>query len=209
MFLRNKVRPSHNPPGVNPLRAEDRMPILSVVSGDTWIVDAQLAAPDGAPASPKNSHVEFVLAENQFSPPLWTGAWMAGVVPDVNRPGLVHVLIPRDVTKALRRGSYLFSLRVSDRLRYAYDTQLKGNFLVEYLPTSDQHSIPYRDGTSELFGGASAGTGEGSGGPSPSPSPASETYAYNPKTGKYHLITVITDSDGNITLDVAQKGVDR
>jgi hypothetical protein len=36
-------------------------------------------------------------------------------------------------------------------MRYTYNTQLSGNFLVEYMPTSDQHSIPYRDGTSEKF----------------------------------------------------------
>ena len=153
MFLTNKLKPTHNPPGCNPLRDEDRMPVLKVVSGDTWVVDAELYAADGGPASPKNSHVEFVLAENQFSPPLWTGTWINGVLPDRNRPGLVHVRIPRDVTKALRRGSYMFSMRVSDLMKFAFDTQLKGNFLVEYMPTSDQHSIPYRDGTSEKFGG--------------------------------------------------------
>jgi len=125
------------------------MPVLKVVSGDTWTIDAELMAADGGPASPKNSHVEFVLAENQFSPPIWTGEWMNGILPDINRPGLVHVLIPRDITKTLRRGSYMFSMRVSDMMRYSFNTQLKGNFLVEYMPTSDQHSIPYRDGTRE------------------------------------------------------------
>ena len=68
MFIDNKV----GPPGCNPLRDEDRMPVLKVISGDTWVVDADLVAADGGPASPKNSHVEFVLAENQFSPPICT-----------------------------------------------------------------------------------------------------------------------------------------
>lgn len=150
MFLTNKLRPqTNNPPGCNPLRNEDRIPVLKVVSGDTWIVDADLIAADGGPASPGNSHVEFVLSENQFSPPIWSGEWLNGVLPDENRPGLVHVRIPRDVTKAMRRGSYMFSMRVSDLMRYSFNTQLKGNFLVEYMPTSDQHSIPYRDGTQE------------------------------------------------------------
>jgi len=147
MFIDNKV----GPPGCNPLRDEDRIPVLKVISGDTWVVDADLVAADGGPASPKNSHVEFVLAENQFSPPICTLAWFSGVIPDTNRPGLAHIRIPRDLTKTLRRGSYMFSLRVADLMRSSYNTQLKGNFLVEYMPTSDQHSIPYRDGTSEIF----------------------------------------------------------
>jgi hypothetical protein len=139
------------PPGVNPIRNEDRMPVIKVISGDTWCVDAELIAADCGPASPENSYVEFVLAENQFSPPIWTGEWMSGVIPDKNRMGLVHVRIPREVTRTLRRGSYMFSMRVGDRMRYSFSTQLAGNFLVEYMPTSDQHSIPYRDGTSERF----------------------------------------------------------
>ena len=211
MFIDNKV----GPPGCNPLRNEDRMPVLKVVSGDTWIVDAELVAANGGPAHPDNSYVEFVLAENQFSPPLWTGGWLSGILPDKNRPGLVHVCVPRDVTKTLRRGSYMFSMRVADRMRFYFDTQLAGNFLVEYMPTSEQHSIPYRDGTSEKFGNNS-GTGdtEGSGSDTPTPEPTPtptpgdrEAYAYNPKTGMYHRLTVVTDSDGNITLDVASKGV--
>lgn len=168
MFLKNKIPPHVNPgpPGCTPLRDEDRLPIIRVVSGDTWVVSAELVAADGGPASPENSYVEFVLAENQFSPPLWTGEWINGVLPDKNRCGLVHVNIPRDVTKALRRGSYMFSMRVADRTKFSFDTQLAGYFLVEYMPTSDQHSIPYRDGTSEIFGtrddGSSSPT-EGSG----------------------------------------------
>jgi len=151
MFLKNRIKPEIDPPGCNPLRNEDRMSVLKVVSGDTWGVDAILTAADGGPASPRNSHIEFVLAENQFSPPIWTGTWGNGIVPDDNRAGLVHVRIPIDVTKAIRRGSYMFSIRVSDLMKYCFSTQLKGNFLVEYMPTSDQHSIPYRDGTTEKF----------------------------------------------------------
>ena len=148
MFLKNKLAP----PGCNPLNDEDRMSVVKVISGDTWTVDAELYAADGGPASPKNSHVEFVLSENQFSPPIWTGEWFSGVIPDESVPGLVHVKIPRSVTMELRRGSYMFSIRVSDMMRYFFNTQLVGNFLVEYMPTSDHRSIPYRDGTSDKFG---------------------------------------------------------
>jgi len=227
MFIENKLNKPNafrpGPPGCNPLRNKDRMPVVKVVSGDTWIIDAALVAADGGPASPKNSHVEFVLTENQFSPPLWTGTWFSGIVPDENRPGLVHVKIPRSVTKALRRGSYMFSIRVADLMKYSFSTQLAGNFLVEYMPTSDQHSIPYRDGTSEKFGaivsdgtdsdqdgsegsgGGEGGGGEGGGGDKDD----KETYVYNPLTGLYHRLIVVMDQDGNITLDISPKGVER
>lgn len=164
MFVRNGSarRPDAppGPPGCTPLRDDDRMPVLRVVSGDTWTVDAEIASASGAPATPRNSVVEFVVAENQFSPPIWTGGWVNGVLPDKNVPWLVHVRIPRDVTKTLRRGSYMFSLRVGDVMGYEFSTQLNGHFLVEYAPTSDQHSIPYRDGTSERFSSSWSGTSE-------------------------------------------------
>ena len=162
MFLRNKTG-VNAPPGVNGLRDDDRIPVIKVVSGDSWVVDADLIAADGGPASPKNSYVEFVLSENQFSPPIWTGEWINGVLPDENISGLVHIRIPGEITKSLRRGSYMFSVRVSDPMKFTFSTQLKGNFLVEYMPTSDHRSIPYRDGTSEIFGGSQQETGGTSG----------------------------------------------
>ena len=193
MFVDNKI----GPPGCNPLRDEDRKPILKVVSGDSWIVDADLVAADGGPASPENSYVEFVLAENQFSPPIWTGEWFSGILPDEHRRGLVHVCIPREITKTLRRGSYMFSMRVGDRMRFAFSTQLAGNFLVEYMPTSDQHSIPYRDGTSEIFGSSeeSAGCPETSG---------SEELRLPDQFGTYHKVTLEKDvktGEVNISVD--------
>ena len=201
MFVDNKV----GPPGCNPLRNEDRMPVLKVISGDSWVVDAELVAADCGPASPKNSHVEFVLSENQFSPPIFVGAWFNGVIPDSNIAGLVHVVLPRDLTKTIRRGSYMFSMRVADKMKYSFNTQLVGNFLVEYMPTSDQRSIPYRDGTSEIFG---------ANGCTNAPSEAEKeyyylnnTYAYNPNTGLYHLLTVTRDENGGLTLEMSENGV--
>lgn len=200
MFVKG-MRDRPVPPGVNPVRNEDRMPVVKVVSGDTWSVDAELVAADCGPASPENSYVEFVLSENQFSPPIWTGEWMSGVLPDANRKGLVHVRIPREITRTLRRGSYMFSMRVGDRMRYSFSTQLSGNFLVEYMPTSDQHSIPYRDGTSDRFS------------PPDDERPVEiddthDTYARDIKTGLRHRIVAVTDEkSGQVDIGIQQEGI--
>lgn len=137
------------PPGVLPLRDEDRQPVIKVISGDTWVVDVNLFNPSNPsePATPENTVVRISLAETQFENPIWAGTWYSGVMPDTNRDGICHIRIPRRVTKALRRGSYLFSLRASDLLQTTVTTEIQGSFLVEYTPTSDQHSIPYKDGT--------------------------------------------------------------
>ena len=207
MFFKNKLKPQPQPqppgpPGVTPLNNEDRKPIMRVVSGDTWDVSAEFVAENGGPAGPENSVVEFVLAENQFSPPIWTGTWFDGVLPDENRPGLVHIRVPRDVTKTLRRGSYMFSARVSDRTRFRFNTQLYGNFLVEYMPTSDQHSIPYRDGTSEIFGGS----GNGGGGIVCTSKFETISRIRDDSTGLFYRFSACRSEDGEINIKVQQSG---
>lgn len=196
MFVKNKLQP----PGCTPLRNEDRMPVIKVISGDTWVVSAAFVAENGGPACPDNSIVEFVLSENQFSPPLWTGEWFEGVIPDRFRQGLAHVNIPRDVTKALRRGSYMFSARVCDKTKFRFSTQLVGYFLVEYMPTSEQHSIPYRDGTSDIFTGvcstediSSANDGV--------------VWVMDENSGLYYKVVAYV-ADGEVCLGIYQDGVE-
>ena len=203
MFFKNKLKPQHQhqcPPGVTPLNNEDRKPIMRVVSGDTWVVSAEFVAEDGGPANPDNSVVEFVLAENQFSPPIWTGGWFEGVFPDKNRPGLAHVNLPRSVTKTLRRGSYMFSARVGNRTRFSFSTQLVGYFLVEYMPTSDQHSIPYRDGTSDIFCGSASAEDISS-------SSEGVIYVRDESSGLYYKVVAYEAEDGEVCLGIYQDGV--
>lgn len=160
------VKPHNdNPPGVMPLRDEDRKnQIVKAIVGDTVVIETTIMSVEGHPADPSNSQVEVVLAENQFGDPIWTGRWWNGVKPDAVRSGLVRVEIPRDITKALRRGSYMFSIRVNGLLGFVFNTQVYGYLLMEYMPTSENHSIPYRDGTSENFNSGNGGTGtEGQG----------------------------------------------
>lgn len=139
------------PPGQVPLNPQDRKPIINVIGGDSWHVSFNLYNPakPWEPALPDNTTVETKLAETQFDDAIWSGGWFEGVFPDKRRRGLCHINIPRSVTENLRRGSYMFSVRVSDILKTKVVTEAEGSFLVEYKVTSDQHSIPYKDGTSE------------------------------------------------------------
>lgn len=153
------------PIGASPILDQDRMPVIRVINGDSWKVDADLYNPlDFRPATAENTTVEFLLVENRFAcEPYWKGTWFDGVYPDDVVPGLVHVLIPREVSGELRRGSYQFSIKVTDALgedssdstdlsdstdssdaKRVAKTEVVGYFLVEYEPTSDTHNIPYR-----------------------------------------------------------------
>ena len=138
-----------SPVGVNPALKQDRMPVVQVTNGDSWTLDTDVKNPvTHLPASPDNTILEFVLTENRFvKEPIWTGEWFNGVLPDDNIEGLVHVKIPKSVTKELRRGVYAFSMRVTDALHDITSTELTGHFQMEYEPTSELHNIPYRPET--------------------------------------------------------------
>lgn len=139
------VRPLPVPPGVNPAIDEDRIPVIRVFNGDTWSVEAPVSNPvTRLPATPNDTVIRFVLAENRFTKPMWEGSWHSGVEPSETVPGLVHVKIPKEISSSLRRGVYAFSLQVTDDLGTMKETQLVGHFQVEYEPTSDVHNIPYR-----------------------------------------------------------------
>lgn len=157
------VKPCHpfmpphvpGPPGVNPALAQDRMPVVRVVNGDSWRVSLSLVDPvSGGPATPENTRVEFVVAENRFTEQLWTGMWGHGVEPSAIVPGLVHVVVPQEMCSSLRRGVYAFSAKVMDNMGTFRETQAKGHFQVEYEPTSDIHDIPYRPGSGSGSGSA-------------------------------------------------------
>ena len=137
------------PVGVSPALEEDRMPVVKVVNGDTWTIDADVWNPvTMEPGTPDNVKLSFVLTENRFiKDPFWTATWYNGILPDENIPGLVHIRVPAEVSSELRRGIYAFSLTSTDLLDTVIDTQMKGHFQVEYEPTSPIHNIPYRKGS--------------------------------------------------------------
>lgn len=142
MFLRTQ------PVGTNILNDEDRKPVWQVVSGDDWQLTVRLTVPGHSmPATPDNSRVTVVIAEDRFSAtPIWTGRWHDGMEPadPKDHPGLVTIRVPDAITAALRRGSYAFSITVSDGFGRNTTTVMSGTVLVEYEPTSPTHDIPYR-----------------------------------------------------------------
>lgn len=125
----------------------DRKPIFKVTGGDSWRISLNLYNPlrPSEPATPDNTYALVKLSETQFDEPIWEGEWYHGLQPDAVRKDLCYLVVPRSITQKLRRGSYMFSVRVSDLLLTRFATEAEGSFLVEYTPTSDQHSIPYKD----------------------------------------------------------------
>lgn len=134
------------PGGFQPPTNEDRMPIWQVTNGDDLMLTTKLALPGhpATPATPLNSRVRFVLAEDRFDTrQIWVGAWNSGVTPVDGHAGLVRIRIPDEVSSRLRRGSYSFAMQITDVFGKARSTVLRGTMLMEYEPNSDTHDVPY------------------------------------------------------------------
>lgn len=146
LYGSRKNRVAHDrPQGVNVPGCGRR--VLRVVSGDTLLFTANVVVPSTREpvkaADLAYTDVYIAVAENRFSPVIWSGSVLdRWIVLDKDRPGLVHVQVPRTVMSVLRRGSYAFSIVVDDGI--VRETQLTGNFQVEYEPTGSVNDIPYR-----------------------------------------------------------------
>ena len=129
-----------------PLSPNDRKyMVISAYNGDTITIKARCYLND-MPVNYDNSNLEFVLLDQRFSlTELWRGKWRDGIEEVEAHPGLIIVTIPDSISEALRRGSYIFSLRVADKLNEFKYTAFEGMLQIEYAPTSDTHSIPYKE----------------------------------------------------------------
>lgn len=135
-----------SPVGVNPPLQQDRMPIWRVTNGDTLILQTLAHLPNSKElATPENSELTFVLAQSQFDrESFWTGQWRDGIEPIPNvKPGYVQIHIPEKVSSTLRRGSYQFSLTVTNVATKEVETLINAYLLMEYVPGSPNHAIPY------------------------------------------------------------------
>ena len=132
------------PGGVNAPLEMDRMPVTQVVNGDTLILRTRVTI-NGVGITPENSKVTFKLTDQKFDQtPVWTGTWESGITA-VDSTGLIQIKIPDSISASLRRGDFVYSLLVTDKLGNNRQTFMEGSLLVDYDPTSPLHSIPYKE----------------------------------------------------------------
>jgi len=134
------------PVGTNPPKPIKT--ITKVTAGDTIVLRDTVLDFEGKPVSEERNILSFALKDQRFSDEtIWTGGWRDGIMPVEGRPGMVTVKIPDEVSASLRRGSYMHSLLVTDRLGGSRKTRMIGNLLVEYEATSPHSDIPYKRGS--------------------------------------------------------------
>lgn len=141
------AKPDPAPIGVTPPKDDDRKPIHKLVGGDSLIIETVITLADGVtPVAPENSQLTFALADQKFSrDPIWLGYWYDGITPVGGATlGRIQIKVPNDITARMRRGEFVYSLLVANKLGNERYTALSGVVLVEYEATSPTHNIPYK-----------------------------------------------------------------
>lgn len=130
------------PIGVNPPFNSDRRPIYRGYVGDDIVLSTKVMLDSSTAATPDNSILYFELQDQRFETDVvWSAQWRTGIEP-VSQ-GIIEIKIPQAVSDTLRRGSYLFSLRVQNIHSNRTRTVMTGSLLMEYAATSPHHDIPY------------------------------------------------------------------
>ena len=128
-----------------PLSPNDRSNlVINVTGGDTIKINTRCFIND-IPVNYANSILTFSLRDQRFTlTELWNGTWRKGIEEVEGHSGLICITIPVSISSSLRRGAYIFSLRVSDKLGENIYTTLNGMLQVEVEPTSPNRDIPYQ-----------------------------------------------------------------
>jgi hypothetical protein len=112
--------------------------------GDLEIIVSDLCLVDGEIATVENSKVTFTLKDERFTRAvIWEGGWETGIE-ETDVPGTVTIKLPETITGALRRGPFLFSVDVADKLGNNRHTCEEGTILVEYAANAPIPDVPYR-----------------------------------------------------------------
>lgn len=134
------------PGGVTPPSEYDRRPIKKVFGGDVIELRSRVRLANGDPATEDNSTLLFRLTDQRFAETcIWEGRWRDGIerVPDTE--DMIEIKVPASVSAELRRGSFIYSLLLTNALETDPHTLMEGHILVEYTATSPQKNIPYKD----------------------------------------------------------------
>jgi hypothetical protein len=134
----------YDPFGVNHPPPECQRNIHKLYQGDLEIIVSDLCLVDGQTATTENSKVTFTFKDQRFTRAIiWEGGWGTGIDP-TEVPGTVKITMPEAITRALRRGPFLYSVDVADTLGNHRHTCEEGTVLVEYAANAPIPDVPYR-----------------------------------------------------------------
>jgi len=134
---------TYDPYGVNPKAGKNKDTMHEFFQGDTIAFEIPSVFRDGEKAKSSTTTI-FTLVDKRYhhDPVIWTGTVGDGLT--YLADGVVKVTIPKAISDVLRRGSFLYSLRVSKSLGTPTYTTEEGSILIEYGADAPNPTLGYR-----------------------------------------------------------------
>jgi hypothetical protein len=138
------------PVGIPPKSGPIHKRIHSLYQGDYFCMDTDACFPNGEVATPENSRLLFTVVDDRYCQDdvntFYTAEWNDNITQIEDSVGGVKVCIPQSVTCRFRRGTFKYSLTLSDKLGQNRRTLEDGNLIVEYAADAPLPDAKYREG---------------------------------------------------------------
>ena len=135
----------YTPYGVNPRKGDKIAPTVHrFYQGDTVKFKLNAEFDDGTKLTDGDKAV-FTLVDRRFKqqPPIWQTTLELGGI-KLLKDGVVEVTVPPDIADELRRGSFLFSLRMIRDMGIVNETVQEGTLLIEYGADAPTPTVGYK-----------------------------------------------------------------
>ena len=132
-----------DPYGVNPKSGTIQDTMHTFYQGDTLRFKLTAEFPDGTKAN-ESSAILFTLVDKRYDHGvIWSAKVSDGGV-TLLKDGVVEIAIPKEISDKLRRGSFLFSLRISKNMNTDIHTTQSGTLLIEYGADAPTPTVGYK-----------------------------------------------------------------
>ena len=133
-----------DPFGVNPKQGAIQAVTRRFYQGESISFDIPALLASGTPVTADNATAAFTLKDNQFFlDDLWSADLVEGL--SVPAPGVIRVTIPNEVSDLFRRGSFSYTLFVTDKATRKVKLVEEGTLLIEYAAGSPNPDLAYKD----------------------------------------------------------------
>jgi hypothetical protein len=138
------------PIGIRPQSGPIHKRIHSFYQGEFFCMDTQACFPDGTVATPDNSRLIFTVVDDRYCQDepntFYVAEWNDNIEQIPDSEAGVKVCIPQSVTCTFRRGTFKYSLTLTDKLGQQKKVLEDGNLIVEYSADAPLPDAKYRDG---------------------------------------------------------------
>lgn len=138
---------------MRPRLGEERKHVVKFYQGENMVIYTPIDSAFIAGAiNSTTSDIDVLLTDRRFATEgIWEGSWDNGVTLLNGETNFISITIPRSVSDLLRRGSFMLSIGITDKITDNMDILEPIYIEIDYSGLSPNKSVPYHpDGDSAV-----------------------------------------------------------